>query len=132
MGWQRGQECGRGRARARVPSLLPLWPADIGIKIFYIGGQLQEALSAGVQGVIIQGLFGGLASYHKGVMVVHICDVMLAADRLQIVIALGDGWLHVMKEVMTVADGKRFLHSDRRLFHCPMQMLPPLQSFTPT
>ena len=80
-----------GRARTRVSSLLPLRLADVGIWIFYITGQLQEALSAGVQGIIVQGLFGGLASGHKRVMVVHVCDVMLAADRLQVVIAFGDG-----------------------------------------
>ena len=53
VGWQRGLECGRGRARVRVPSLLLLRLAEVGIWIFYITGQLQEALSAGVQGVII-------------------------------------------------------------------------------
>ena len=53
VGWQSGLECGRGRARTRVSSLLPLRLADVGIWIFYITGQLQEALSAGVQGVII-------------------------------------------------------------------------------
>ena len=94
VGWQRGLECGRGRARVRVPSLLLLRLADVGIWILYITGQLQEALSAGVQGVIVQGLFGGLASGHKGVMVVHVCDVMLAADRPQVFIALGDGWIY--------------------------------------
>ena len=52
VGWQRGLECGRGRARVRVPSLLPLRQADVGIWIFCITGQLREALSAGVQGVI--------------------------------------------------------------------------------
>ena len=46
-----------------------------------------------MQGVVIQGLFGGLASGHKGVVVVHVCDVMLAADRPQVFIALGDGWV---------------------------------------
>ena len=46
-----------------------------------------------MQGIIIQGLFGGLASGHKGVMVVHVRDVMLAAGRLQVGIALGDGWV---------------------------------------
>ena len=47
-------------------------------------------------GAVVQGLFGGLTSGHKGVTVVNTCDVLLAAGRLQIVVALGVGWVYGM------------------------------------